>query len=193
MLRLEELLPDVEWQLWLISTLRQATAAVVDITDHNAFVMYELGLAHAHRLPTLLIVDSRNERVTPTVLGTPFLPYDVDDLGWFEKQLASAVSRLSTGSVFSPSYEQALSLATKFSATTGQAVDTVSRREFATRLDVATGRGDLPRRPVGVGDAGPTGAGAALHLLARVVKNADDVRLMRSLWDWSTRVDIQRA
>jgi hypothetical protein len=183
MLRLEELMPDAEWQQWLIHTLPRASVVLADVTDHNPFVMYELGLAHARRLPTLLIVDSRNKRVSATVLGTPFLPYDIDDLAAFERKLATAIARLVTGSTYSPSYEYALSLAESFSAATGLEVDTVSRREFATRLDVATQRGDLPL----------TGSGQVLYLLARAVKNADDVGLMRLLWEWSARVDIQQS
>jgi hypothetical protein len=183
MLRLEEYMVDAEWQRWLVHTVRRASVVLADVTDHNPFVMYELGLAHARQLPTLLIVDTRNERVSATVLGTPFLPYDVDHLPGFESRLATALARLTTGVTFTPSYAHARALTDDFSAATGLAVPTVSRDEFATRIEVAIDRGDLPL----------DGPGEALYLLARVVENADDVGVMRALWEWSASADARRS
>jgi len=180
MLRLEEVLADADWQYWLIRTVPQASVVLADVTDHNPFVMYELGLAHARRIPTLLIVDSRNERVSATVLGTPFIPYAVNDLEAFENELAKAIEELVSNPTITPdishSYEYALALAEGFATATGLPVDTISLDEFTTRLDVATDRGDLC----------PAGTWKDLYLLARTVRHADDVQLMRSLRNWST-------
>lgn len=180
MLRLEEALADADWQHWLVRTVPQASIVLGDVTDHNPFVMYELGIAHARRIPTLLIVDSRNERVSSTVLGTPFIPYDTNDLEMFEKELAVAIQDLISDPTTTPdvpdSYGYALTLADAFATTTGLPVDTVSLDEFATRLDVAADRGDLC----------PAGPRKNLYVLSRAIRNADDVALMRSLLNWST-------
>ena len=87
--RLEQALPDAEWQCWLVHSIRTASFVVADVTDHNPFVMYELGLAHGRELPTLLIVDSKHERIPATVLGSPFLTYNNCDLDRFEEELTA--------------------------------------------------------------------------------------------------------
>lgn len=173
MLRLEELLADADWQHWLVRTLARASVVLADLTDHNPFVMYELGLAHARGIPALLIVDSRTETVTPTVLGTPFLPYSVDHLPVFAEELAAALVEPKARPEITDPFGYARELAAAFAAETGLTVDTVSPTEFATRLAVAADRGDPCR--------------TELALLARIVRSAGDVRLMRSLWTWSAR------
>lgn len=196
MLRLEEVLLDAEWQLWLVDVLPRASFVLVDLTDHNPFVMYELGLAHSRQLPALMIVDTRNERVSATVLGTPFLPYDTADLPTFERHLADRVAEYvaecavldmapavppagsNTGPLASASpYEHAVALLDDFTTAAGFDVEPVDSTEFETRLRVAQARGD--RLP-----ASATPARVAVHLLARVVPDADCVVLMRKLREW---------
>ena len=125
---------------------------------------------------------------TATVLGTPVIPYDVDDIPAFERELAAAIAHLATAvtveAAIPDAYRYAVTLAEAFAAETSSRADTVSAEEFATRLEVAAARGDLP----------PEGPRQALYLLARVLKDADDVRLMRLVHNWSARpVDAEGA
>jgi hypothetical protein len=191
MLRLEEALPDSEWQSWLLEAVARATVAIADVTDHNAFVMYELGLVHARQLPTILIVDARNDRVPATILGSPFLPYDWQDMSSFQNRLTDYVSdergqiasrlenahwvseQLSTGW-----YKQALSLLSQFCADTYAVVTPVTLQEFSLRLSISHARGQsLP-------DSGDFGR-LAHHLLSYIVEAADNVATMRLIVDWA--------
>lgn len=191
MCRLEEVLPDPEWQLWLAEAVSRAELVLADLTDHNPFVMYELGLVHHKRLPTLLIVNQRNERVPATVLGSPFLPYDDRDLDPFEEELAKAVESaledLSTSSDIDPTalydatiahwHEWTTELLAKFRSETSVVAKPVSLVEFTTRLRVAVCRGaNPPRRESSVR--------LAWYLLPRLIQDADDVATMRSLGTW---------
>ena len=187
MRRLEVALTDAEWQWWLIANLPAAALAVVDVTDHNPFVMYELGLAHNRLLPALLIVDDRNERVPATVLGSPFLSYDgraphtaLDELSSWVVETAAACHeqpdqtvRIDDGS----RYDIAVNLLEDFRRGAPLSVEAVSRDEFATRMRVAEGRGEV---------VAPAAAGErlALQLLPRIIRHSDDVRAMRAVRQW---------
>jgi hypothetical protein len=73
MRRLEDLLPDPEWQLWVTRAIEAADVVIAGVTDNNAFVMYELGVAHARRARTVLIVNRRNGSIPATVKGSYFV------------------------------------------------------------------------------------------------------------------------
>jgi hypothetical protein len=188
MRRLEVALTDAEWQWWLIANLPSASFAVVDVTDHNPFVMYELGLAHNRLLPALLIVDSRNERVPATVLGSPFLPYDglaphtcLDALAAWIADAAAACRALPLAAVGSGDgcrHDVAVDLLQQFRHQSAMTVEAVSRDEFTTRMRVAEGRGELPA---------PDGDGRrlALRLLPRIIRHSDDVQVMSAVWQWT--------
>ena len=195
MKRLELGLTDPEWQWWLLANLPSAACALVDITDHNPFVMYELGLTHSRRLPTLLIVDARNERVPATVLGTPFVPYDGTRLGSYRQTLASWLALVAETSAhgsfnatatrtfeLDESYLLASRLLDRFSQDVGLPVEAVTRDEFETRLMVAEGRGEAWPR------SGHPRL-LAFQLLPRIVRAADEVRIMAALVEWATRPD----
>ena len=189
MCRLEEALPDPEWQRWLVDSVRTAHFVVADVTDHNAFVMYELGLAHSRGLPGLLIVDSRNERVSATVLGSPFLPYDTSDLASFEKDLSTLVAskvaevpsaRPATQAhdpTYRDLYQQALWLFHQFRVNTSLDIRPVSAEEFAVRLAVAAGRGERIR-------TGVERLEDAWCLMPRIVRDSDQVKRMQTIWNW---------
>jgi hypothetical protein len=186
--RLEVLLSDPEWQLWLLDALPQAAFALVDVTDHNPFVMYELGLAHSRRVPAILCMNARNPSVTATVLGSPFLPYEDEGLEATEAALVrwmtlqAEVAQVSAASrqelADDVRYATGLALVERFCADAGVWVQVVSRDEFRLRCRVAEGRGDL-RLTAGHPQW------LALQLLPRMVQNADDTALMRALVAWS--------
>ena len=190
MCRLEEAMEDADWQHWLVDSVSQADLVLGDVSEHNAFVMYELGLAHQQRLPTTLIVNAAGERVPATVRGTPFLPY-YDDFASFEKALAAilwamayeprpadpAVALGALADRYNLYYEQALSLMEAFRATVSVPMKLVSRSTFFTRLRVAENRGDWF----------PDGCNKqriARYLLARIISNSDEIPVMQAAEAW---------
>ena len=54
---LEDLLEDWQWLDWLYASVRQCDLILADPSKHNAFVMYELGVARADARPTLVMLD----------------------------------------------------------------------------------------------------------------------------------------
>jgi hypothetical protein len=176
--RLEELLPDADWQLWVARAAQTADLVVADVTDNNPFVMYELATAHAHRTPTLLIVNRRNQAVPATVKGSFFLSYDDDELGAFGPRLTRAILRVSSlrwrGEPAMPvdgMYAAARGWLHCLKERTAEPLESVSSEEFATFIDVALRRGELPALD---GDARE----AAEILLARAVSGSDNCDVM---------------
>jgi hypothetical protein len=187
MCRLEEAIEDADWQYWLVESVSRASVVVADVTDHNAFVMYELGVAHQQGIPAVLTVNSRNERVPATVRGTPFLPYAVDDLAQFEMSLAAvlrdAIEPLSGGgeevasSSAQDDYLLGLQLLQSFRVDAGIDLQPVSRDEFSTRMRVAQHRGDwLPDTRYK--------RHAARHLLAKIISDSDRIQVMQTVEEW---------
>jgi hypothetical protein len=191
MCRLEAVMEDADWQHWLLVSVARANFALVDVTDNNPFVMYELGLTHQRGIPVTLIVNGANERIPATVRGTPFLPYDSNDMALFANSLVALLQDMIQGlqpestytapcalaDLYTDYYNEALELIALFGAASSASVHPVSRSEFCTRLIVAEHRGD--RMP---GDGNPRQV--ARYLLARIISNSDDVRLMRATEGW---------
>ena len=188
MRRLEKELPDSDWHHWLIEALDTASFVLADLTDHNPFVTYELGLAHSRRLPTMLILDSRNDRISPTVRGSMFLPYDNDALAPFEHRLG----RWTTSTLLdlkrapsngdSISYERALGLFEELRKHSPMPTAPVTAEEYGTRLLVAQGRGDHLR-------VGSEAASAAWYLLSHVMRDSDKTATMSAIEEWTRSRD----
>jgi hypothetical protein len=83
MRRLEGEIPDSAWHLWLLDSIGAADLALVDLTGHNPFVMYEQGNINNRQIPTGFIVNAADRRVPATVRGAAFIPYGTGapDLG----------------------------------------------------------------------------------------------------------------
>jgi hypothetical protein len=186
--RLEEALPDPEWQWWLIQEIERADFVLADLTDHNPFVAYELGLAHSRRLPALLIVNARNDAITATVKGTPFLAYDDDALGTFGEELTSELTAI-IAALAAPVPNGLPTVADLIDAyragcarlevarAAGVEVQPVASDEFRTLMAVAWARGDRV--------APWNEAAGELSLLARLVADADRIEVMAALRRWA--------
>jgi hypothetical protein len=87
--RLEVELPDPDWLNWVALSISSCDFVVVDLSDHNPFVMYELGLTHAAKKPTIYILNETNTQATATISGSYFLPYNIKRLDVFAQHLAS--------------------------------------------------------------------------------------------------------
>jgi hypothetical protein len=191
MWRLEEAMEDADWQHWLAKSVLRADLVLADVTDNNPFVMYELGLVHNRDLPIALVVNSANKQVPATVRGTPFLAYDYEDLAGFERSLVALLGDViqdlkadkpnviacSETDRYSAYHKHALKLVELLRAESSIAVNPVSQSEFFTRLSVAEHRGDwIPdsrnKRQI------------ARYLLARMIGNSDEVKVMQSVQEW---------
>lgn len=178
MCRLEELLPDAEWQLWVTQSVETADIVLADVTDNNAYVMYELGVTHALRTPTLLIVNRRNGVVPATVKGSFFLSYSDDRLSEFVPRLADAIRhhlRLSWKSDLKipviELYAKTLDLLSMRSPFISANLEPVSADIFSTFIEVAQRRGEIPMLDGNMRDA-------AGILLARLINGSDNCQVM---------------
>ena len=162
----------------MLQAIKTAALVLADVTDNNAFVMYELGVAHAHRCPTQLIVNRRNGAVPATVKGSFFLSYDDDYLPEFVPRLTNAIRRSLRLSWRSEPKIPAAALYTKaagvlasLSEHTFAELEPVTLDKFTTFIEVARRRGEIPAVD---GDA----RDAAEILLARIVNGSDSCHVM---------------
>jgi hypothetical protein len=184
MLRLEVEIEDSAWHAWLLDALERADVVLADLTDHNAYVMYELGCAHQRGLPVCCIVDARNGRITSSVRGCPFIPYGDGQAGFESmvsedlRQLLGAAGPWQPGSEIDSMLHEADELADAFDRTRGDAFARVPAEVFASRMVVAARRGHPdPRRM--------TVSARARHLLAWRLAESERVDVMQALGHWS--------
>jgi len=69
MRRLEKEIGDSAWHLWLLDSAQEPDMVLVDLTDNNPFVMYELGYVHYRRLPIVFIMNASEQRMPAMVRG----------------------------------------------------------------------------------------------------------------------------
>lgn len=144
--RLEVEIADSAWHRWLLDAAHASDLVLADLTGHNPFVMYELGYAHARRLPAVYIVDAAEERIPATVRGAACIAYSdgqledhlVDDVG----ALLVATSRptraqANAGRLF----RLAGTVADRIDHGLGDRLARVDASEFRVRLAVAVERG----------------------------------------------------
>lgn len=75
--------------------ISSADVVVADITGASPNVYYELGLAHALRIPTVLIMSDEEITRLPTDLaGTPVIFYDESDLVAATSNVTKAITRI---------------------------------------------------------------------------------------------------
>lgn len=68
-------------------SIRQADVLVAEVTDQNANVMYELGLAHANSKPVVLIIRKKNDaqNIPFDLCSLRHIVYDTDRPKWSEE------------------------------------------------------------------------------------------------------------
>jgi hypothetical protein len=204
MCRLEVEIADSAWHLWLLDAVDRADVVLVDLTDHNPFVMYELGYAHRRQLPTTLIVNARTERVPATVRGAVCIPYGegcedferalIDELQHTWRAVGDRRTRGPAATVAGcpdetsivtgngDLYMAATALAVELSDATGRTLIAVDEREFQTRLMVTRRRGAVDPRSL-------PGHAAARTLLSLVLEHSDRVDVMHAIAAW--RFDLR--
>lgn len=190
--RLDILLEDWEWLDWLHGAIDRCDLVLADPTQHNAFVMYELGLARRRERPTLLLLDQRDSQISGSLDGSAFRLYARDALGelaarlvWDLQDLVS-LAHDSAGQLDRESnpYERAMCLLAAFRHDTGRDPPVVDRQAFELRLAHARQHGTYGATLAGT-PAGDAGLLAALLRESRMVDN------MAALREWTDRRGVR--
>lgn len=182
MRRLEVEIADSAWHQWLLDSVEESDVALVDVTDHNPFVMYELGHAHGRRLPTLYIMNRRDKRLPATIRGSVCSTYGSSpDL--FDEDLGGHLMLVCTpfGSSICSDQElltRAESVAERLNASLATQFTTVQPVEFNARLAVLRKRGgpDPAHVPEPVRDR---------YLASLILQDSDLLEVMQAVQEWS--------
>jgi hypothetical protein len=190
MCRLEQELEDSAWHLWLLDSVEQADVALVDVTGHNPYVMYELGYVHRAHVPASLIVEARDERASASVRGCVCLPYGegchsfegdlIDHLQQTWRATCEVQDNFGLQRNSSEFYRAASRHADQFDSSMGRAFLRVEESLFYSRLAVARRRGTPdPRRM--------NDTARKRCLLAWLLSESHRVDVMRAICDWSSQ------
>lgn len=194
--RLEAEIPDSAWHLWLLDAVDRCDVALVDLTDHNPFVTYELGCVHQRRLPAALILNGREPRLPATVRGAVCTPYGegcphfkediVDHLRQlhFARTKADDIPLAALAPTSSELYRTAIATSDVFIGATGLDLVRVDELEFRTRLTVAERRGAPDPRVL-------MGRTATRTLLSLVLEDSDRVDVMQAICGWERRTRFE--
>lgn len=182
---LEELLEDWEWLDWLYASVRQCDLVVANPSKHNAFVMYELGVARADARPTLVMLDREDSQLSGSLDGSPFLLYSSTDLDDFSGRLKADLSVLAAVAVSQAApapnprgyYRDAVHLLNCFRDETGRSVEKVDEDAFTARLRHSISHGTFIPSLAGT----PVGEAA---LLAALIRSSRMVGTMAAIREW---------
>jgi len=187
---LEDLLEDWEWLDWLYDSVLECDVVVANPSEHNAFVMYELGIARPNGQPTLLMLDQENSQLSGSLDGSPFLTYANAELDVFSSRFRADLSALAAvvtnKKVLSldPAelYRTARHLAECFGDETGYTVVEVNEVAFNARLNHSIGHGTFTHSLVDkrLGDAA---------LLAALDRSSRMVNTMIAIREWVDKRD----
>lgn len=79
--RFDDIPPGAIWANAINDAIRSSDFIVADVTRQNPNIYYELGLAHALRKPTILIMSSESGSRLPSDLqGFNYIVYEPDNL-----------------------------------------------------------------------------------------------------------------
>ena len=92
----EVFVPGAMWASAISDAIYTADLVVVDLTYQNLNVMYELGIAHALRKPTIILASRDSGSTIPSDLaGFSYLLYDPDDPSGLTRELRHRIPSLS--------------------------------------------------------------------------------------------------
>jgi hypothetical protein len=185
LLWLEDLLEDWEWLDWLYASVSQCDLVVADPSKHNAFVMYELGVARVGVRPTLVMLDREDSQLSGSLDGSPFLLYSNAELEDFSGRLRADLSVLAgvagsrAGAAAAPEeyYREAVRLLDCFGDEIGRSIEAVEEDAFSARLSHSMSHGTFIRALAGT----PLGDAA---LLAALVRSSRMVDTMAAIREW---------
>jgi len=182
---LQDLLEDWEWLDWLYATIRQCDLVLANPSKHNAFVMYELGVARADARPTLIMLDRGDSQLSGSLDGSPFRLYSSAEFDVFSRRLQAdlsvlarvAFSQAGAGPDPGQHYRSALRLLQCFGDETGRSFEGVNEDAFTARLSHSRSHGTF------IPSLADTSLGEAA-LLAALIRSSRMVDTMSAIRDW---------
>jgi hypothetical protein len=180
---LENLLEDWEWLEWLYASISQCDVVVANPSQHNAFVMYEVGVARKNGRPMIVMLDRDDSQLSGSLDGSPFLLYSNGRLDDFAVRLRADLSLLAQASICdtvassNPGsyYREAVRLLKRFTHETGRRVKELDEGAFNKRLSHSVGHGTFFPALVGT----PLGEAALLAALIRSSRMVDTMDAIR--------------
>ena len=92
----EAAVPGAMWASAISDAIHTADLVVVDLSHQNSNVMYELGIAHALRKPTIILASRDSGSTIPSDLaGFSYLLYDPNDPSGLTRELRHWIPSLS--------------------------------------------------------------------------------------------------
>lgn len=91
-IRFDNIAPGASWANAFTDAMRYSDFLVADISRQNPNVFYELGLAHAFRKPSILIISSEESGKLPSDLeGFNYIVYDPSNMRGLADHVQRAV------------------------------------------------------------------------------------------------------
>ncbi len=153
----------------------KADLVIADITDRNANVFYEVGLAHAIGKPVLFLTQAEPEQAPVDIRQFEFIHYDLSRHDEFLARLENAI-RNAFGAAYQDLYEQANDLLRHFNTDTGLTCRAVPLPEFQARVMKGEQTGGIPRNNPPLLER---------FLLPKIIENFTDEAVFTSYANWS--------
>ena len=89
--------PGAIWASAISDAIHSADMIVVDLSNENPNIMYELGIAHALRKPTIILASrDSGSRIPSDLAGYTYLLYDPKDPSGLTRELRHWIPSLSS-------------------------------------------------------------------------------------------------
>ena len=156
--------------------IQGADVIIADCSSRNPNVMYELGIAHAHRKKVILITKDPVDEAPSDIRHYEFIHYELDRHTEFSKKLGNALHN-----VFSKRYEElyryAKEIFKEFEQTTRAQVEMASKEEFLTLvIKNERSQGGLPSMDDALALKG--------FVLPKIIANSTDITIMSKITPW---------
>jgi len=189
---LDELLEDWQWLDWLYTSVQQCDLILANPSQHNAYVMYEIGVARTNMRPTLLMLDHEDSWLSGSLDGSSFLPYSNTMLNELSSNLRANLSILAGVTIaqdkqirdFTKYYSDAVLLLNGICDESGQNIESVDKGAFTVRLTHSINHGTFTPELIGT----PLGNTA---LLAALIRSSRTVSTMSTIQKWVWRTHTQ--
>lgn len=151
---------------------------VADTSRRNPNVFYELGLAHAHRKPVILITSDEIKDAPSDIRHFEFIKYDLSEHGEFLRRLDNAIYHLFSEQ-YATLFAKGEALLAAFNAASGLRCAAAAIEEFQHRVVQAERIGQIE----GLDSA----KREAEFLLPRIIADAGDVVIIKRITGWIDR------
>ena len=155
--------------------IEDAYVIVADCSGRNANVFFELGIAHAHAKPVILITRDPIQEAPSDIRCFEFFHYELDNHVAFLERLDNALRHL-LFEPYEPLYKQALGIFRQFVENTRCDARPAGRDEFFNRVREAERRRGLP--------ASQEEKDLIEFFLPTIVENIADAAVMEAIVAW---------